>query len=142
MSIELATRRNSLGMLMLAFTLALSACSELIGFDEPLEYPEAVKYFDEGNFRQWWTELEACSKLSRRLDRVGFFYVRQETLPSTLHGIRTVGLYFPSSNRIFVVEAEKSNRQVVRHEMMHALLRDQSGHPAEYFGADGRCGYL
>ena len=142
MSIELATRKNAIGILMLASALALGGCSELMSLDEPLEYPDAVGYFDRENFRQWWNELEGCSKLSRNLDGVGFFYVSAETLPSALHGIRTLGQYFPQSNRIFVVASAKSDRQVIRHEMMHALLRDESGHPPMYFGSDGLCGYL
>jgi hypothetical protein len=142
MMIDSAALRNTVSMVSLTFALVISGCSEIPGVDDPLEYPDAVGYFEKPTFLQWWRELEACSKLSRSIDKVGFFYVPHETLPSALHGIRTVGLYFPQSNRIFVVEAEKSNRQVVRHEMMHALLRDESGHPPRYFGADGLCGYL
>ena len=141
MSIELATRKV-VGMLTLTSALGLSGCSDIAGFDKPLEYPDAVEYFEGAMFPQWWEELEACSKLSRRLQGVEFYYVPRETFPSVLHGIRTVGLYFPESDRIFVVESEKANRQVIRHEMMHALLRDESRHPPKYFGSDGLCGYL
>jgi len=142
MNIELANCKNTIGILMLGFALALSGCGTLMSPDAPLEYPDAVGYFDRDNFREWWNELEGCSKLSRNLDGVGFFYVSAETLPSALHGIRTLGQYFPQTNRIFVVASAKSDRQVIRHEMMHALLRDESGHPPMYFGSDGLCGYL
>ena len=142
MSIQPATRRRIAASLMLAFSLPLSGCSDVLGFEKPLEYPDAVRYFDEDAFPRWWAELEACSRVSRRLRSVTFYYVPRDTFLSVLHGIRTVGLYYPDSDRIFVVESEKSNRQVIRHEMMHALLRDESGHPPMYFGADGLCGYL
>ena len=143
MKIQLTTRRRIAATLMLAFAPpALSGCSDILGVEKPLEYPDAVRYFDGDMFPQWWAELEACSKRSRPLRWVNFYYVRRDTFLSVLHGIRTVGLYFPDSDRIFIVESEKSNRQVIRHEMMHALLKDESGHPPEYFGADGRCGYL
>ena len=118
------------------------ACSDIVGIDEPLEFPNSSKYFMTPEFPQWWAELEACSKLSRNLDKVEFYHVYAETLPNVLHGIRTVGAYYPRSNRIFIVESEKANPSVIRHEMMHALLRDESDHPPQYFGADGLCGYL
>ena len=135
---KLRTRPLSL---IVAFTV-LTGCSDVIGIDQPLEVPGATKYFDGSLFRPLWNGLEACSKLSRNLHAVNFYSVPVETLPSSLHGIRTVGMYFPASDRIFIVEAEKWNTSVIRHEMMHALLRDESGHPAKYFGPDGVCGYL
>jgi len=126
----------------LALALAVSGCSDIVGFEEPLEYPDAVEYSIGPEFRGWWMGLQACSGLSGRLTDIDFFYVPRESLPSALHGIRTVGAYYPSSNRIFVVQSAKLDREVIRHEMMHALLRNESGHPPKYFGADGVCGYL
>ena len=134
------TRRRHVLALALAF--ALPACGDVIGSAYSIEYPDAVNYFDEPLFRPLWDQLEACSKLRGNLRRVGFFYVPRESLPSVLHGIRTLGVYFPENNRIFIVESEKSNPAVIRHEMMHALLKYESGHPPLYFGADGLCGYL
>ena len=134
-----ARRRH---VLALALAFVLPACSDVIGFGDPIEYPDAVTYFNEPLFRPLWDQLEACSKLRGTLKSVGFFYVPQASLPSVLHGIRTLGVYLPRSNRIFIVESEKSNPAVIRHEMMHALLKDESGHPPMYFGADGLCGYL
>ena len=134
------TRRRHLLALALAFVVP--ACSDMIGSGRPIEYPNAVKYFDEPLFRPLWDQLESCSKLDGTLTRVGFFYVPEESLPTVLHGIRTLGVYLPASNRIFIVESEKSNPAGIRHEMMHALLKDESGHPPLYFGTDGLCGYL
>jgi len=126
--------------LLVAFVLA--GCNDIIGLGSPLEFPDAVKYSDMSLFVPLWEELKACSKLDGNLRSVGFYHVPQATLPSTLHGIRTVGMYLPGSNRIFIVDAEMSNGKVIRHEMMHALLRDESGHPPRYFGYDGLCGYV
>ena len=135
---KLRTRPLSL---IVAFTV-LAGCSDVIGIDQPLEVPGATKYFDGPLFRTLWNGLEACSKLSGDLHAVDFYSVAAETLPCSLHGIRTVGMYFPSSNRIFIVQSEMWTTSVIRHEMMHALLKDESGHPAKYFGPDGVCGYL
>jgi hypothetical protein len=132
------TRLRHVLAMVLAFVLP--ACSDVIG--SRVEYPDAVKYSNEPLFRSLWAELGACSKLRGNLSGVGFFYVPRTSLPSALHGIRTIGIYFPESNRIFIVESEKSNPAVIRHEMMHALLKNASGHPPLYFGADGLCGYL
>jgi hypothetical protein len=135
---KLRTLRLSL---IVGFTV-LTGCSDVIGIDQPLEKPGARKYFDEPFFRPLWIGLEACSKLSGDLHSVHFYSVAAVTLPSSLHGIRTVGMYFPSTNRIFILQSEMWNTKVIRHEMMHALLKDESGHPAKYFGSDGLCGYL
>jgi hypothetical protein len=121
--------------------VVLSGCAEIMGGDT-LEFPDGVKYFDAALFQPLWDDLKACSSLSGNLRSVDFFYVPHVTLPTSLHGIRTVGMYFPKTNRIFIVETEKWNTAVIRHEMMHALLKDESGHPAKYFGSDGLCGYV
>ena len=134
-------RRAKVWSLIVVFN-ALLGCSDVVGFDQPIEIPGATKYFDGSLFRPLWNGLEACSKLSGDLHAVDFYSVAAETLPSSLHGIRTVGMYFPSTNRIFIVQSEMWTTSVIRHEMMHALLRDESGHPAKYFGSDGLCGYL
>ena len=128
--------------LALTVLVVLAACSDIVGFGTPLEYEDGVKYFDEPLFRPLWNELKSCSKLSGSLSNIDFYYVPLKSFPSELHGIRTVGLYFPRSNRIFIVESERWNPTVIRHEMMHALLRDESGHPPQYFGSDGLCGYI
>lgn len=134
--------RKAFHKLTLIFVVVVTGCSEIVGFGDPLEFAGAVSYFDEPMFRRLWDELKACSKLSGSLRSIGFYYVPGESLPTTLHGIRTIGMYFPGTNRIFIIEPEKWNPSVIRHEMMHALLKDMSGHPPEYFGAEGLCGHI
>jgi hypothetical protein len=136
------TVRKAIHVLPLVLAIGLAGCSEIFGAGHLLEYPDAVEYSDEPLLLPLWDQLKACSKLSGNFRNVGFFYVPRPSLPSVIHGIRTLGLYFPESNRIFIIESEKSNPEVIRHEMMHALLRDESGHPPKYFGPDGLCGEL
>ena len=119
----------------------LWGCSEIFG-TPPLEYLGAVSYFDGPLFFPLWDELKACSKLSGKLRSFHFYYVKETSLHDSLHGIRTLGAYLPETNRIFIVELEKKNPAVIRHEMMHALLRDYRGHPPLYFASDGLCGYV
>ncbi len=129
-------------MKRLVFVLAVfvSACRDVVGLRDPIEFPDAVGYFDTSLFPPVWAELRACSKLSGDLRRVGIYHVPRPTLREANRNIRTLALYFPRSNRIFVIESEKANRSVIRHEMMHALLRNEDGHPPQYFGFDGLCG--
>ena len=133
-------RSHFVRVLSLILSISVCGCGDIFG--EMLEYPDGVRYFDDAMFRPMWEELKACSKLDGSLRRVGFFHVPRETLPSALHGVRTLGVYFPESNRIFIIDSEMWNRDVLRHEMMHALLRNESGHPPEYFGYDGLCGHV
>jgi|SRR5687767_3269442 len=128
--------------LALVLTIVLAGCRTIDGPGEPLEFSDGIEYFEEGLFRPLWDELETCSKLNGNLRSVSFYYVSRETLPTALPGVRTVGMYFPRSNRIFIVSAELHNPKVIRHEMMHALLRDNSGHPPQYFSSTGLCGYV
>jgi hypothetical protein len=118
----------------------LSACFDFVGPGTPLEYADGIEYFDEALFTPIWNDLKACSKLEGSLRKVSFYYVPRVTLPPIDPGIRTLGMYFPKTNRIFVVQSEKSNPEVLRHEMLHALLRETEGHPPLYFSREGLCG--
>ena len=126
----------------MAACLAAAGCADFLGPLGALEYPDGVPYFDEPMFTPIWNELRACSKLDRKLSSIEFYYVPRVTLPPVDPGIRTLGMYFPESDRIFVVESAKSDHDVVRHEMMHALLHNTPGHPPKYFSADGVCGVV
>lgn len=124
--------------LVVAFAMT-AGCRDIIRSDEPLELPDAIGYFDDKLFPAIWNELRSCSGLKGNLDGIGFYYVPRRTLGQDPI-IRTLALYYPRTHRIFVVESEKSSRDIIRHEMMHALLRDVEGHPPKYFGDNGVCG--
>ncbi|MFL5553929.1 MAG: hypothetical protein ACJ770_14110 [Gemmatimonadaceae bacterium] len=133
--------RIRIGSFALLAAFMMPACSDIL-MDEPLEFPGGVEYYQRPEFPQWWADLQTCSGITRDIHAVHFFHVASATLPGVLHGIRTLGVYFPNTDRIFVIDAEKTNPAVIRHEMMHALLKDESGHPPKYFGTEGVCGYL
>lgn len=123
----------------IVLSLTASACGDLIGVNIPVEFSDATKYFDAPMFTPMWAQLEQCSKLSGNLRAIGFYSVPRLTLSTENINIRILAEYFPRSNRIFVIESEKADSIIIRHEMMHALLRDVEGHPPEYFGADSPC---
>lgn len=87
-------------------------------------------------YRQWWAEMEACSGLHGRLDRVAWSYY-----PDTLAVVfetpwgKTDGIYSHPDEAIMVVRGVIDKRRVIAHEMLHAL-RHAGGHPPVF----ARCG--
>jgi hypothetical protein len=127
------------GIMLLATSL-LAGCVEIFAGD-PLEYPDAEQLSNDSMLRPLWNALQACSGRHRSFDAVDFFYVPHNAL-YTKDGIRALGQFFSGTNRIYVIEAKRNDPAVLRHEMMHALIRDIAGHPPEFFSATGRCGQL
>lgn len=81
-----------------------------------------------------WNELENCSGLRGNFGTVHFF----STSELTADGMDIYGIWLGGLNWIVVVEKLKHNPRLLKHEMMHALLRGGSDHPAHYF--NGICG--
>lgn len=131
--------KRLLALLLLSVSAA-AACADIFG-GLPLEYLDAVEINNDSMLKPLWNELESCSGRHRSFHAVDFFYVPRDALPAN-DRIRTLGQFFPATNRIYVVESKRNDRSVLRHEMMHALLRDKAGHPPEYFSINGRCGSL
>ena len=107
---------------LVALATLLAAC----GFDpagsQPLE-PPAV-------YQEWWAKTEACSGLSGDFDRVEWMVVPGESFPCSSGDC--VGHWDPS-HKIFLASDWSMHEMVVRHEMLHDLVR-RSGHPSPPFG--------
>ena len=107
---------------LLALVALLGSC----GFDpagsQPLD-PPAV-------YRTWWERTEACSGLSGNFDRIDWMIVPGGSF-SCPSG-QCVGRWEPGS-KIYLAEEWQMHEMVVRHEMLHALMR-RSGHPNPPFG--------
>lgn len=88
-------------------------------------------------YRTWWSETETCSRLSGAFDRVEWYVVPGVASFQTDQGEK-VGLRIQTGDRTQIVLAEyySNHPMVVRHEMLHALLK-RGGHPTEYF--ETRC---
>jgi len=118
---NLVLHRPRLSLVVLATLLV--AC----GFDpagsQPWE-PPAV-------YRQWWAETEACSGLSGNFDRVEWMTVPGASFPCSSGDC--VGHWDPD-HKIFLASDWTLHEMVVRHEMLHDLMR-RSGHPSPPFGA-------
>ena len=100
----------------------LAAC----GFDpagsQPWEPPPV--------YQEWWAKTEACSGLSGNFDRVEWMIVPGESFPCSSGDC--VGHWDPG-HKIFLASDWSMHEMVVRHEMLHDLMR-RSGHPSPPFG--------
>ena len=107
---------------LVALATFLSAC----GFDpagsQAWEPPEV--------YRTWWTATEACSGLSGSFDRIEWMIVPGESFDCDSG--QCVG-HWTRDHKIYIASNWKDHEMVVRHEMLHELMR-RSGHPNPPFG--------
>jgi hypothetical protein len=116
---------------MLAFALATTACQGLFDPDFP---PAAIPISPPPQYRVWWEVVESCSGRRTAFDAVTWFRVPVGHL--TVRGESAAGAWFVSGNRIALADGWKDDGSLVRHEILHAILRTGS-HPREYF--QGSC---
>ena len=116
--------------------LAALSCSDAVA---PLPLPDgAVRFTPDPIYREWWAQVEDCAGSTGDFDAVEWYVVpgdRAFYAPGLDR--KVLGYWDPGSNRIVVLEWVPSASALVRHEMLHAILRE-TGHPAEYF--ERRCG--
>jgi len=84
-------------------------------------------------YREWYQRTEACSGRTGNLDAVQFYVVPGVETFETRDGPQ-VGVWIGEggSHRIVIAGNYQGHEMVVRHELLHTLLR-QTGHPEEYF---------
>lgn len=88
-------------------------------------------------YATWWRMTEACSGLEGNLDAITWYWVMSSEF--SIAGEAYDGYWFAADDRIVLSWPSVSDGRVVRHEMLHALLRS-GAHPVEYFVT--RCGPL
>lgn len=81
-------------------------------------------------YREWWAKTEACSGLSGDFDRVEWLVVPGRSFDCKSG--QCVGHWHPG-HQIYIAEEWLHNEMVVRHEILHDLLRG-GGHPDPPFG--------
>ena len=88
--------------------------------------PEAV-------YREWWSQIVSCSGLTGNFQDVSWYVVPGED-PFTAPGVAqpVIGYWTRDGNRIVLLEWVPNRSALVRHEMLHALLR-RADHPSAYF---------
>ena len=85
-------------------------------------------------YQLWWNVVERCSGVSGDFTAVRFYQDPGESVVHT-NGDSANGYWFRDGNRIVVGQYRVYDGQLVRHEMLHALIGKTAGegHPPEYF---------
>jgi hypothetical protein len=116
-----------LGMLVALVALCgLGACNFMTA---PLP-PNAEPFAPPAVFARWWALTEACS--GHKGDMRAIHWYRVPGSRFIFHGQPAAGYWNSSTNRIVIVEDAIEQGDMVRHEMLHALLR-VNGHPRAQF---------
>lgn len=118
--------RGWIGLSMLIVICVVTACRSTT---EPLP-SDAERFEPPAVYARWWAMTEACSGRSGDLAAVQWYRV-----PGALvrhDGEWITGYYELRAHRIVLGEDQVDNGIVVRHEMLHALLR-VGGHPRAHF---------
>ena len=112
--------------------LALSGCAALAPSQAVLP-AGAVPVAAPAVYREWFERTEACSGRTGDLAAVQFYVVPGVETFETRDGPQ-VGVWIGegASHRIVIAGNYQGHEMVVRHELLHTLLR-QTGHPEEYF---------
>ena len=124
---------RKLAVAVLVGSVGINSCDRLV--DPPL--PEDAEVFTPpAVFATWWQMTEACSGLTGSLSAVTW-YKTNEVLRDPRTGDGLVGYWSAPGNRIVMSSLFIRDGAAVRHEMLHALIR-QPGHPRSQFL--GKCG--
>ena len=123
-------------LLLIALTAIVGAC-DLFRVETPMP-AGAVRFIAPPQYALWWRLTERCSGITRDLSAISWYAVPGAdsimVIPSRTWA---QGFYELAQNRIVLAGHWRSDGGLVRHEMLHALLR-RGGHPAEFF--QNRCG--
>ncbi len=114
----------------LAILLGLGSCGAM----EPTPAPAGTEALrPPAAYREWWSKTERCSGLRGRFEDVEWFVVPGVSSFPTELGEK-VGLWTrtPTGSRIVIAGDLVMSELVVRHEILHELLR-REGHPEPYF---------
>jgi hypothetical protein len=112
---------------VLAAILSLAACEGLVA---PLP-SDAEEFSPPAMYSTWWKMTEACSGQTGSLGAITWFKTGQ-ALRDPRTGEPIVGYWTSGSNRVVLMTGVVVNGGAVRHEMLHALLR-QPGHARNQF---------
>jgi hypothetical protein len=120
-------------MRRLAVLVLLGACTTLM--DQPL--PDGAEPFvPPAVYQQWWELTEACSGVSANMSEVSWYRVPGAATIPLADGTAANGRWDAGGNRIVLAGEAELAGDLVRHEMLHALIR-LPGHPRSAF--IGRC---
>lgn len=116
----------------MALAALVASCGD--NLVDPELPPGAVQFAPPSVYETWWDMAESCVGVSGDLGSVRWF-----ESPTLLEvgGDEVTAYWSAGTNRIVLHSSVVRDPRVVRHEMVHALLRSK-GHPREVFVED--CG--
>ena len=117
--------------------IALSAglagmCVALVACGSLTEPRGATMFVPPAEFRVHWRIAEACSGVVGDFDDVEWFTTEGSAGGNGVDGV--AGSWWSRSNRIYLMEAYVEDGELVRHEMLNALLRGNT-HSIEFAGS-------
>lgn len=80
----------------------------------------------------YWQEIEQCSGETADFAATKWYYVPGDGGFPAGTSADVVGVWQPQSNSITLAQYVMGNPLVVRHEMLHAILK-RTDHPSQYF---------
>ena len=104
--------------------------------DSPLGPPDGRRFAPPIKFRSLWHTVETCAGKSGSFDAISWYLTEGSAGAGGQGDI--AGSWWPGGNRIYIAEAFRDDEAVIRHEMLHALLRGKLHEPAFL----GSCGDL
>src|SRR3954467_5989589 len=85
-----------------------------------------------GLYQEWWDKTGACSGQAGKMTDVSFYAVDAPSGAIELAGEMAHAWWVREGNRIYLPANALGEEGLVRHEMLHALLK-RGSHPAEVF---------
>jgi len=114
--------------------LSILGCTSLV---DPVLDPRAEPFQPPPVYARWWSMVESCSGLQRSMSSMSWYQVPGSESVD-VNGKDVGGYWAPITNRIILGGQLVLDGALVRHEMLHALVRQVKGHSREYFL--DRCG--
>ena len=131
--------RLGLSVLPVLVVALAVACGKRI--TEPLPEIGALEIAPLPQYALWWDLAQSCSGLRRDMSEIRWLTDPSSSRRTIEGGADTVvGEWYAGTSSIVLTREFLSDPGVVRHEMLHALLRD-AGHPGRVF-RDGCAGYV
>jgi len=109
-------------------SLAVVVCTNVT---EPVLPKDAQQFSPPFVYSTWWNMTQACSQIAGSLNSVTW-YTTDEIVHDLSSGEVIAGYWVAGSNRIVLNSSVKMDGGIVRHEMLHALIK-RSGHPRSEF---------
>lgn len=129
---NLSARRSNL-IRSMALPALLSACSTLAPREATALPAGAIALAAPAIYLEWYQSTEGCSGLTGEFSTVKFYVVPGVETFSTDAGQKAGEWIQDGGTNLIVIAGNYQNHEmVVRHELLHSLLR-RVGHPQEYF---------